>query len=501
MYVQFVFYLHSLAHATTALLASKIPLYVEAPPGPGSLDVIRRAFANGHKDFLTPDDKDYKTISGEPEIIEITSSSPSDASVALRRTRSKVKKEKSPDAPLLRASKKRATKKSKEIITDSEEISDDDDIPKHTKKKGKFKATATAQTTMKDIKGKGKAVSAKNHQQDKVTPIDVDAQPATQAIPPVKRKLASPPIPTEANLGPPTANPKVVFRPISDFIAHTQAIAAAEKAKTVTDAQGVAMASATTTIAKPTPRPIKKQTVSIWDSGDPFLVKPSVSSNEGHLQGPAHPGQAPISNASMATHKKPSAFGPPRHPSTAPPALSNPSKRAAEGEKVINVAAAKKLGSALKSPSPGGNVGAQALQESSGGERMTAEESAASSSAQPAATTSAQGYQWPYGPYYPPFGFPPGAGWNYPSWNQDHPAGSAGETAPAFPFPPHPTYPSWNQDRPAGSAGETAPAFPFPPHPMMPFPGFYPSGAGAAANTPTVPAKPAEGEPGPSRST
>ena len=28
-----------------------------------------------------------------------------------------------------------------------------------------------------------------------------------------------------------------------------------------------------------------------------------------------------------------------------------------------------------------------------------------------------------------------------------------------------------------------------------------PSGAGAAANTPTVPAKPAEGEPGPSRST
>jgi len=53
-----------LAHATTALLTSKIPLYVEAPPGPGSLDVICRAFANGHKDFLTPEDKEYKTISG-----------------------------------------------------------------------------------------------------------------------------------------------------------------------------------------------------------------------------------------------------------------------------------------------------------------------------------------------------------------------------------------------------------------------------------------------------
>ena len=126
---------------------------------------------------------------------------------------------------------------------DSEEISDDNDIPKHTKTKGKFKATVTAQTTMKDIKGKGKAVSAKNHQLDKVTPIDIDAQPATQDILPVKGKLVSPPIPTEANLGLPTANPKVVFRPISDFIAHRQAIVAAEKAKTVTDAQGVAMAS------------------------------------------------------------------------------------------------------------------------------------------------------------------------------------------------------------------------------------------------------------------
>jgi hypothetical protein len=53
-----------LAHVTTALLASsKAPLYVEAPPGPGSLNIICHAFANGHKNFLTPEDKDYKAIS------------------------------------------------------------------------------------------------------------------------------------------------------------------------------------------------------------------------------------------------------------------------------------------------------------------------------------------------------------------------------------------------------------------------------------------------------
>jgi hypothetical protein len=105
-----------LAHTTTALLASKIPLYVEAPPGPGSLDVIRRAFANGRKDFLTPEDKEYKTISDPrtvPEVIEILSSPQSDTSVTPRRTRSKVKKEESPDAPLLQASKKTRTEEVK----------------------------------------------------------------------------------------------------------------------------------------------------------------------------------------------------------------------------------------------------------------------------------------------------------------------------------------------------------------------------------------------------
>jgi hypothetical protein len=478
-----------LAHTTTALLASKIPLYVEAPPGPGSLDVIRRAFANGRKDFLTPEDKEYKTISDPrtvPEVIEILSSPQSDTSVAPRRTRSKVKKEESPDAPLLQASKKRGPKKSKEIITDSDEISDEDDDAKHTQEKGKSKATATAQTTMKDIKGKGKAVSAKKHEQDKVILIDVNAEPATQAIPPnnSSQRPAPTPIATEANLGPPTATSKLVFKPISELIAATQAVAAAARAR------GVATESAVTTTAKPTPRPIKKPTVPIWDSGDAFLIKPSVSTNEGHLQGPAQPGQAPKArtphhtqatvapnvndSTTTATHKKPSAFGPPRNPSAAPPSLPNSSKRVVDGENVTNAAAPKRLRSAPESPSPEGDVGAQALQESSSRQRMTAEDPAASS-AQPAAATSAQGYQWPYGSYYSPFGFPPAP----PGW----------------------PYPSWNQDRPAGSAGDSVPAFPFPPHPMMPFPPFYHSGAGAAANAPNVPEKPAEGEPGPSRST
>jgi len=255
--------------------------------------------------------------------------------------------------------------------------------------------------------------------------------------------------------------------------------------------------------AKPTPRPIKKPTVAIWDLGDPFLIKPSVSTNEGHLQGPAQPGQGPkartphhteatvplnVSDSTMmATHKKPSAFGPPHYPSTAPPSLPTSSKHVADGEKVINAAAPKRLQSAPKSPSPEGDEGAQAPQESSSGKRMTAEDPVASSAQLPAAT-SAQGYQWPYGPYYPPFGFPPAPGWPYPMWNQDRPAGSVGDSAPAFPFPAHPMM-----------VGDSAPAFPFSAHPMMLFLPFYPSGAAAAANAPTVPAKPAEGEPGPSR--
>ena len=385
-----------LAYATTALLASKIPLFVEAPPGPGSLDVIRRAFANGHKDFLTPEDKEYKTISvmpedkeyktisgprTAPEVIEIFSSPQSDISVAPRRTRSKVKKEKSPDAPLLQASKKRALKKSKEIITDSEGIGDEDDDPKPTEKKGNHKAKATARTTttMKDVKGKGKA---KDREEDRVIPIDVDDEPATQApptkssrklappptepatqAPPIKssRKLVSPPIATEANLGPPTDTPKLVFKPASHFIAAMEAVAAAEKAHQATkpNPQPAPKPIPESAFTKPTPRPIKKPTVAIWDSGDPFLVKPSVSTNEGRLQGPAQPGQAPKDrtphhteaiippnvndSTTTVSHKKTSAFGPPRYPSAAPTSSPNASKRVADGEKIIDAAAPKRL--------------------------------------------------------------------------------------------------------------------------------------------------------------
>ncbi|EDR03521.1 uncharacterized protein LACBIDRAFT_331573 [Laccaria bicolor S238N-H82] len=489
--------IHVVTAKSESLLASKIPLFVEAPPGPGSLNVICRAFYNGHKDFLTPGDRDYKAISGlhvEREIIEITSSPPAETSAAPRRTHSKVKKENPPDTSLLQPSKKRVPKKSKEMITDSEEISDEDYDHEHLEKKGKLKATATA------TKGKGK---------DKMAPIDIDAPPV---IPPNKssRKFAPTPIATEANLGPPTDKPKVVFKPISSFIAAMQAVAAAAKANTATNAGGVAMASAITAVAKPTPRPVKKPMVPIFDPGDPFLimgdsflVKPAVSTNEGLLQGPAQPRHAkaqtpqhteatapPIitdSTTTMATHKKPSAFGPPRHPSTAPSSSSNASKCAGDAEKVTNIITAKRFCGALKSPSPEGAMGVQAMQDSSSCERMAVEEPAASSAAQPAANTSAQGYQWPYGPYYPPFGFPPAPGWNYPLWNQDRPAGSAGDPAPAFPFPAHPMM-----------AGDSVPPFPFPTHPMMPFPPFYP---GTAANSASVPAKPAEGEPGPSRST
>jgi len=66
---------------------------------------------------------------------------------------------------------------------DSDEISDKDNDPKHTEKKGNYKVKATSWTTMmKDIKGKGKA---KDHEEDKVIPINVDAERATQA-PPIK---------------------------------------------------------------------------------------------------------------------------------------------------------------------------------------------------------------------------------------------------------------------------------------------------------------------------
>lgn len=430
------------------LTTSKIPIYVEGPPGPGSPAIIRRAFANGQTDSIKVKKHDAShTLPPVPEVIEISSSSPLSADVSNPPRHHQSKRVKTPDSddqPLKRA-RKRLTKKSKPLVSDSEEISDADDDREPAVVK-KVKVAVKAPT--KASKGKGKAVDAKSVR----APIEVDAEEEVEVagmaallVPATRKPVRLPPL-TEASLSKAPPSTKLVPKPMHELAAAAQAMAAAR-----------ARAADTTKSTKPTPRPVKKPTATIWDSADPFLVKPSVGTGERHLQGP---GQAPKVRAAVATpattipaasttstNPKPSAFGPPRLPSTTPLRSPSqpPSKHNADNHKVMECPPAS---------------------ASASEERPAVEPD----EEQPNGT-SVQGFQWPYNPYYPPYSYHPPPGWPYAPWNQERPAGTSGPEVAPFP-PPHP-------------------GMPYPPPP-----GYYPPGTHTKHA-----AKPAQGEPGPSRLT
>ena len=474
------------------LVSSKIPLYVEAPPGPGSQAVIRCAFANGRTDYI--DHNTIHTLPSVPEVIEISSSSSSppsaDSKHPSHRSTRQPKKAKTPDSdnfPLHRA-RKRTSKKSKPVVSDSDEISDANDLEPQGIKKGKVVDKAVIRVA----KGKERAVGVKK------APIDIDAtkggEASLSAAPPAttSRKQWSPPIMTAANTSNAPPSTKLVPRPFSEWAVAARALAAANMGRTAADTtseitsspnlaskEPIAALQSTSeqpiSTTKPKPRPVKKPTAVIWDNGDPFL-KPS---GEQQLQGPGHPPKARTQPASLTTaaplttstqtQSMPSALGPPRLPSMTPTqSTSKPSsKRTADSQKATHTASNKKPRTV--------NEVAEASEEELASEEPTA---VGPSEEDVAAESTAQGYQWPYGGYYPPYSYPPPPGWGYQPWSQDRPAGS-------------------------GAPGLDVPHFP-PPHPGLPYPpphGYYPPAAAARPTYAKPPAKPAKGEPGPSRLT
>ena len=233
------------------LLSSKIPLFVEGPPGPGSRSVIRRAFANGRTDQITVNDHGA-ILPPVPEVIEISSSSPSSADPIhpSHRSRHQSKKAKTPDSdnfPLHRA-RKHTAKKSKAVVSDSEEISDVED---NLKPKASKKAKVVEKATTRGAKGKERAVELKK------APIDVDVMEedvtSSAALPATKsRKLSSPPIMTAANTSNAPPSTKLVPMPFSEMAA-----AIANKSKPVSNEFVVDAASSAappaTTSQKPSP--------------------------------------------------------------------------------------------------------------------------------------------------------------------------------------------------------------------------------------------------------
>ena len=159
------------------LTTSQVPLYVEAPPGLGSPAVIRHAFANGQTDCIKVKKPNVAlTLPPIREVIEITSSSPSSADAMNPPCHHQSKKAKTPDSddqPLKRV-RKHTAKKSKPVVSDSEEeISDADDDQEPAVVK-KLKVADKAIT--KASKGKGKAVDVKSLR----ALIDVDAEWGTE---------------------------------------------------------------------------------------------------------------------------------------------------------------------------------------------------------------------------------------------------------------------------------------------------------------------------------
>ena len=148
---------------------------------------------------------------------------------------------------------------------------------------------------------------------------------------------------------------------------------------------------------------------------------------------------------------KPSVFGPPHLPSTAPtPSISKPpSKRTTDSQKLVQTTSNKKPQAMNESgwdmmhdTLPEGDPVAEAMEEEQAAGLPEELASSEPTEEDVAAESAAQGYQWPYGTYYPPFGYPPPPSWGYQPWNQDLPAGSAasGPDFPPFP-PPHPGLP------------------------------------------------------------
>ena len=233
------------------LLSSKIPLFVEGPPGPGSCSIICRAFANSRTDDITVNDHGA-ILPPVPEVIEISSLSPSSADPIhpSRRSHHQSKKAKTPDSdsfPLHRA-RKHTAKKSKAIISDSEEISDvEDDLKPKVSKKAKVVKKATTRGT----KGKERAMELKKPSID----VDVMEEDVTSsaALPAMKsQKLSSPPITTAANTSNAPPSTRLVLIPFTEMAA-----AIANKSKPVSNEFVVDAASSTappaTTSQKPSP--------------------------------------------------------------------------------------------------------------------------------------------------------------------------------------------------------------------------------------------------------
>ena len=182
------------------------------------------------------------------------------------------------------------------------------------------------------------------------------------------------------------------------------------------------------------------------------------------------------------TTSKRSAFGPIRIFDD--PALSmnkSATKRSAESERSSQAVTSKKSRTNVDaSTSPGLGIASAPLEEATVVTNPTSSVEDkpvpdATSRPTPPPTQGAgvnpmHGYQWAYGFFPPPFSF-----------LQGFPAPPPGWTFPGMP--------PWNHERPAGGALDlAAPVPPYPPHP------YFPQGA-----FPTPSAKPAEGEPGPSR--
>ena len=443
-----------------------MPLYMEAPPGPGSATkVTRRGYLDGHIDQITDRSQEKRqtstrttTLPPAHEIIEIDSSPPMDRpTIAPRRVQPQSKKQTtsdSDDEPVVVPVKKRAAKKSKEIISASDISGSDADNTLELTVPTKSENT---KTTAKALKGKGKAT---------VTKSSATGNAA---------RLGAPPAPSN----------QLMVKPISAFAAAPHAVAAASRAKPSPSTLNPAGSS------RIQPRPIKQQPMAISAPEDPFTMKTSGSKSGGQPQESGKQKGASMRNVAPQTSTvqestpppKRSAFGPIRIFDDPALSMSKPApKRSADNERLSQTVTSKKPRMNVDaSTSPGLGMASAPTEEAT---LVTDPTSSVEDKPVPDATSQptppptqgagvnpTHGYQWPYG-FFPPFSFPPG-----------------------FPAPPpgwtFPGMPPWNPDRPAGSASDlAAPVPPYPPHPYFPQAAF-----------PTPSAKPAEGEPGPSRLT
>ena len=439
------------------LLTSKLPLYIEAPPGPdSSTKVTRRGYLDGHIDQITDRSQEKRarttTLPPAHEIIEIKSSPPSDRpTTAPRRAHPKSKKETRPDGSndtddelVVPPVKKRAIKKSKEIISASD-ISDadaDDTLESTVTTKSE-----KAKTTAKAFKGKGKATATKTTTTGTASRLGVE-----------------PPAPSNQ------------LKPISAFAAVSRAVAAASMSKPSPPTVNPAGSS------RIQPRPIKHQPAAM-SATDPFIVEDAASSRNhkgASMRTVAPP--TPTIQESTTTSKR-SAFGPIHIFDDPALSLSKAApKRSVDTERLSQAVVNKKprtnvdrpTSSGLSGPGMAPEESATVIKPSSSVEDKLVPGATSKPTPPPtqgAGVNPTQGYQWPYG-FFPPFSFPPG-----------YPAPPPGWTFPGMP--------PWNHDRPAGSASDSAaPVASYPPHP------YFSQGA-----FPTPSAKPAEEEPGPSRLT